>query len=159
MSPFLADLREKVGSSLMVLPSVTGCVFDEQGRLLLAYHADIKRWATPGGGVDPDERPLDSVVRELREEIGVEVEVQGLIGVYGGPEFRTTYPNGHECAYVIATYGCTVVDGTPTPDDDEILEVRFVTEQQAAELPLTAWAPHVLPDVFAWWRDTRQFRA
>lgn len=159
MSPFLAGLREKVGSSLLMLPAVTGCVFDDQGRLLLAHHNDTGLWAAPGGGVDPDERPLDCVVRELREEVGIDIEVRGLIGVYGGPEFRTTYPNGHECAYVNAVYGCALVGGSIVPDGEEISAARFVTEDEAAALPTPAWAPIVLPDVFAWWRDTREFIA
>ncbi|WP_406673319.1 NUDIX domain-containing protein [Nonomuraea sp. N2-4H] len=114
MSPFLARLREKVGSDLIMLPSVSAFVFDDDGRLLLANHGDVRRWAAPGGGVDPDERPEDAVVRELREELGVEIEVRGLIGVYGGPEFRTVYPNGHEVGYVIAAYGCRLAPDPPS---------------------------------------------
>ncbi|WP_049573188.1 NUDIX domain-containing protein [Nonomuraea sp. SBT364] len=153
MSPFLARLRDKVGSELLMLPSVNGCVFDGSGRLLVARHGDIGLWATPGGGVDPDERPEDAVVRELREELGIEVEVRGLIGAYGGPDFRTLYPNGHQVAYVIITYACAIVSGTPTPDGDEINDARWVTEPELAGLEMTAWSPHVLPHVFAWWRD------
>jgi ADP-ribose pyrophosphatase YjhB (NUDIX family) len=153
MSPFLAALRAKVGSDLLMLPSANGCVFDRSGRLLVARHGDVGLWASPGGGIDPDERPQDAVVRELREELGIEVAVRGLIGVYGGPEFRTLYPNGHEVAYVIAVYGCTLVSGTPTPDGDEINDARWVTEQELDGLTMTAWSPLVLPDAFAWWRD------
>ncbi|MEV4220989.1 NUDIX domain-containing protein [Nonomuraea sp. NPDC049725] len=153
MSPFLADLRAKVGSQLLMLPSVNGCVFDESGRLLVARHGDVGLWATPGGGVDPDERPEDAVVRELREELGIEVRVRALIGAHGGPDFRVLYPNGHQVAYVIITYACAIVSGTPTPDGDEITDARWVTEPELAGLRMTAWSPHVLPQVFAWWRD------
>lgn len=153
MSPFLAALRAKVGPDLLMLPSASGCVFDRSGRLLLARHGDVGLWAAPGGGIDPDERPQDAVVRELHEELGIEVEVRGLIGVYGGPEFRTLYPNGHEVAYVIAVYGCALVSGTPTPDGDEINDARWVTEQELDGLAMTSWSPQVLPDAFAWWRD------
>lgn len=152
MSPFLARLREKVGPDLLMLPSVCGCVFDARGRLLMARHGDVGLWAAPGGAVDPDERPQDALRRELREELGVEVEVRGLIGVYGGPEFRVRYPNGHEVGYVIAVYGCALADGTPTPDGDEIREVRWAGEEELDGLTMTPWSPHVLPDVFAWWR-------
>jgi 8-oxo-dGTP diphosphatase len=153
MSPFLAALRAKVGPDLLMLPSASGCVFDRSGRLLVARHGDVGLWASPGGGIDPDERPQDAVVRELREELAIEVEVRGLIGVYGGPQFRTLYPNGHEVAYVIAVYGCALVSGTPTPDGDEITDARWVTEQELDGLTMTAWSPGVLPDAFAWWRD------
>ncbi|SDJ34141.1 ADP-ribose pyrophosphatase YjhB, NUDIX family [Nonomuraea maritima] len=153
MSPFLARLREKVGNDLIMLPSVSGFVFDGSGRLLLARHGDVGLWAAPGGGVDPDERPEDAVVRELKEELGIAVEVRGLIGVYGGPEFRTLYPNGHEVGYVIAAYACTVVSGEPEPDGVEINDFRWVAEPGVRELDVTPWMPHVAPQAFAWWRE------
>jgi ADP-ribose pyrophosphatase YjhB (NUDIX family) len=152
MSPFLAAVRAKVGSDLLMLPSVCGFVFDEGGRLLMARHGDVGLWAAPGGGVDPDERPEDSVVRELQEELGIDVAVRGLIGVYGGPEFRTVYPNGHQCGYVIAAYACVIESGTITPDGEEINDARWVTEPEAATLNTTAWTPLVLPEAFTWWR-------
>ncbi|NUR85763.1 MAG: NUDIX domain-containing protein [Nonomuraea sp.] len=155
MSPFLAAIRAKVGNDLLMLPSVSGFVFDGDGRLMVARHGDVGLWAAPGGGVDPDERPEHAVVRELREELAVRVAVRGLIGVYGGPEFHTVYPNGHQVGYVIAAYGCTLDGGVPTPDGEEINDVRWVTEREAAGLEMTAWSPLVLPDAFAWWREQR----
>jgi ADP-ribose pyrophosphatase YjhB (NUDIX family) len=153
MTPYIAGVREKLGNDLLMLPSVSACLFDESGRLLMARHGDVGLWAVPGGGVDPDERPQDALVRELDEELGIDVAVRGLIGVYGGPEFRTVYPNGHQCAYMIALYGCALVSGTPTPDQDEITDARWVAEHDLPGLKLTSWMPLALPDVFAWWRD------
>ncbi|MGA5758231.1 NUDIX domain-containing protein [Nonomuraea bangladeshensis] len=153
MSPFLARLREKVGGDLLMLPSVTGFVFDGTGRLLVARHGDVGLWAAPGGGVDPDERPQDAVARELREELGIEIEVRGLVGVYGGPEFRVRYPNGHQVGYVIAGYACVIVSGDPEPDGDEINECRWVSEEELAGLDTTAWMPLAAPEAFAWWRE------
>ncbi|GAA0929302.1 NUDIX domain-containing protein [Nonomuraea longicatena] len=152
MSPYLAGLRAEVGSRLLLLPSVTGCVFDASGRLLLARHGDVGLWATPGGGIDPDERPEECVVRELREELSVEVEVKGLIGVYGGPEFRTLYPNGHQVAYVISAFACVLAGGEPVPDGDEINDHAWAAEAELGTYRLTAWSPIVLPDAYAWWR-------
>lgn len=155
MSPFLAKIREKIGGDLIMLPSVSGFVFDDEGRLLLARHGDVGLWAAPGGGVDPDERPEDAVVRELQEELGIDIEVRGLIGVYGGPEFRTRYPNGHEVGYVIAAYGCALAPGSglPRPDGVEISDYRWVPEADLPELDTTPWTPGVAPLAFAWWRE------
>lgn len=153
MTPFLARLRAKIGNDLLMLPSVNGCVFDRAGRVLMARHGDDGLWATPGGGVDPGERPEEAVVRELREELAIEVEVRGLVGVFGGPEYRTVYPNGHEVAYVIAMYACTLASGTPVPDGDEITDYRWVAEHEVDGLTTTAWTPLALPDAFAWWRE------
>ncbi len=43
MSPYLRALREAVGPRLLVLPSVTGVVFDDQRRVLLVQQRDVRR--------------------------------------------------------------------------------------------------------------------
>jgi 8-oxo-dGTP pyrophosphatase MutT (NUDIX family) len=94
ISPYLAGLHVRVGHQLITLPGVSACIFDEVGRILLARHVDSCTWALPGGAVEPDEDPAAAVAREVREELGIEVALQDVIGVYGGPEFRITYRNG-----------------------------------------------------------------
>lgn len=49
--------------------------------LLKATYGDLA-WGLPGGGIDPDETILEGLKRECREELGVEIEVQALTGVY-----------------------------------------------------------------------------
>ncbi len=40
------------------------------------------RWCLPGGFVNDDEGPREAAVRECREEIGADIEITGLVGVY-----------------------------------------------------------------------------
>lgn len=148
MSDFVARLRAHVGSELLLLPSVCAIVFDTDDRVLVALH-DNGTWAPPGGAVEPDERPVDAVVREVREELNVDVAVRGLLGTFGGPEFRVTYTNGDQVAYVISAYVCEIVGGQLTPDGSEISDVRFVHRDELPLLQLSPWTKVVLPEAFA----------
>jgi ADP-ribose pyrophosphatase YjhB (NUDIX family) len=47
----------------------------QDGHILLVNHKRIGAWVPPGGHVEPDELPEETVVREILEETGVEVEI------------------------------------------------------------------------------------
>jgi 8-oxo-dGTP diphosphatase len=76
------------------------------GQLLLLRRANepwLGRWDIPGGFCEPDEHPVETAVREAREECGFEVEVTGLLGMW-----LDRYPNPAEC-------GSTATPIPPTP--------------------------------------------
>ena len=99
---------------------------DDEGRVLLVRQTDFGSYGTIGGAVDEDEAPEDAARREAREEIGAEVEITGLLGAVGGPQFRVTYPNGDQCAYVSIIYGARLApDAEISPDGQEVDQVRW----------------------------------
>jgi ADP-ribose pyrophosphatase YjhB (NUDIX family) len=63
---------------------------EHEGRLLLARHEreDEAFWCLPGGGVEPGEPIVAAALREMDEEAGVAVELDGLIWVADGPGER-----------------------------------------------------------------------
>jgi 8-oxo-dGTP pyrophosphatase MutT (NUDIX family) len=145
ISDYLRDLRTRVGTTLVLMPSVAALIFDERGRVLLARHSNGGVWSTPGGAIDPDEGPQDAVVREVWEELGLRVEPTRCLGSFGGPEFRITYANGDVVAYVITAFECRRIGGEIHPDGDEVLEARYVAADELGDLTLSAWATVVLP--------------
>ncbi|MFE5795831.1 (deoxy)nucleoside triphosphate pyrophosphohydrolase [Streptomyces sp. NPDC056503] len=84
----------------------------EGGRLLAARRsapADLAgRWELPGGKVEPGERPEDALVRELREELGVETET--------GERIPGEWPL--KPGYVLRVWTARLLSGEPRPLED-----------------------------------------
>jgi ADP-ribose pyrophosphatase YjhB (NUDIX family) len=77
-----------------IIPAVTAVVKDDRGRVLLIRRTDNDRWALPGGGIELGETVAQTVVREVREETAVDVEVLGLVGIYSDPRHVIAYDDG-----------------------------------------------------------------
>lgn len=148
ISSYIKSLRQHIGNELLILPSVTAIVFDEDNRILLARHADTKRWVAPGGSIEPNENPIDAVIREVLEETGLNVEPIKILGVFGGSDFEVIYSNGDRVTYVMTVYECKIIGGELKPDNSETLELRYVGASELADLDLALWASVVLPKMY-----------
>jgi ADP-ribose pyrophosphatase YjhB (NUDIX family) len=65
---------------------VFGIILDDQERVLLCHRRDYDLWNLPGGSLESGEAPWDAIVREVKEETGLEVEASRLAGVYSKPD-------------------------------------------------------------------------
>jgi 8-oxo-dGTP pyrophosphatase MutT (NUDIX family) len=129
-----------VGSELLLLPSVTVLPRDTEGRVLLVRDRAMNAWMTIGGMVEPDEDPALAAVREASEEAGILVELEGILGALGGPQFRLRYPNGDEAAYVTIVYGARLIGGVPQADGDETDDVSWFGLSELQNVALTDFA-------------------
>lgn len=150
MSPYMASIRDKIGKQLIEIPSVSVLAFDDEGRVVLVRHAEYEQWTTPGGAVEPEEVPADAAVREMFEETGLHVRIDGVLGVYGGPEYTTTYRNGDRVSFLMVAFLGTRISGDPRPDFDETLEVRYFAQHEIEGLDAQPWVKIVLDNA---WRD------
>ena len=66
------------------------------GHVLLHWHPKVGAWLPPGGHVEPNEDPVQAVIREVREEAGVEAEV-----VRRTPPLALDYPHQVEPPFTI----------------------------------------------------------
>jgi len=120
---FVAALRERVGHAPLWLPGVSAVVLDDAGRVLLTQRADNRLWAVVSGILEPGEEPGPAVLREIREETGVEAELVRVTSVdTAGP---ITYPNGDVAGYLDVCFLARAVAGEARVTDDENLDVRW----------------------------------
>jgi 8-oxo-dGTP pyrophosphatase MutT (NUDIX family) len=146
ISDYLWALRKKVGNDLLLVPSATALIFDDDGRILLALHSHRRLWVLPGGAIDPGESPADAVVREAWEETGLHVEPLRITGVYGGNRVR--YSNGDEVEYITTTFECRRLSGTLRPDGEETLDVKFFERGELGSPAVAPWLAGVVSDAF-----------
>jgi ADP-ribose pyrophosphatase YjhB (NUDIX family) len=117
-------LRAHVGHAPVILPGVMAVIRDEAGQVLTAIRNDDGLLDIPGGFCDLGETTTAAVVREVREETGLEVEPVRVIGVYSeGMEFD--YPNGDRVHGVGLAFECQITGGSLHADECEISEVAF----------------------------------
>ena len=97
---------------MVVRPGVSAIILTAEG-VLLQQRSDNRLWGLPGGGVEPGESVAEAVVREVREETGLEVRPIRLIGVYSSPTHHqiVTYPDGNVIHYVSSSFECRIVGG------------------------------------------------
>jgi ADP-ribose pyrophosphatase YjhB (NUDIX family) len=140
VSPYIKWLRGYVGSQLILVPSVSTLVRDDDGRVLLVYEDDADGWSTPGGSIDIDEVPEVAARREVLEETGLVVRTEGILTVLGGPEFHAHYKNGDEVAYVATVYRGIVEAGELQPDGEEVSAAKWFAVDELRDLPLSQFA-------------------
>jgi len=88
-------------------------VFDQQKHILLAHRRDKDLWELPSGGMELGELPTDAVVRETKEETGLDVRLKKLFAVGITPENVVGF-----CFY------CDMIGGSITAGDESD-DVRF----------------------------------
>lgn len=136
---FILELRKKIGHDLLWLIGATGLVRDGEGRILLGRRSDTGEWALVYGINEPGEQPADTVVREIKEETGVDAVVSDLVAVTSS-DHVLTYANGDQAQYMDHAFLCELKPGgnaEPFVGDDESLSVGWFGLDELPE-PLAA---------------------
>ena len=97
----------------------------QDGNILLVRHGLFKQWHIPGGIQEPGESIQDTVRREIKEELGLEMQVNSLISVYSGPEWIKEYPNGDRVQQLLFFFLMEGSIGQIRLQEDEVTDYRW----------------------------------
>lgn len=114
------------------IPCVGAVIRDEAGRLLMilrGHEPGRGLWSIPGGRIEPGETPEAAVVREVREETGLDVRCGPLLG-------SAELPGLAGAVVDIRDYRACLVAGSATiaTAGDDAADVRWVSDAEAAAM-------------------------
>lgn len=121
-------------------------IVDDDGRVLLTRRSIppfLDLWVMPGGKIDLGEPILEALKREVHEEVGLEVEIEGLIDV-----FEHLTPGEDNCHFVILYYRCRPLYCDVVHNENEVAEVAWVPCCKLPDYDLPAGARYILGKVF-----------
>jgi 8-oxo-dGTP pyrophosphatase MutT (NUDIX family) len=111
---------------------------DDLSQVLLTHRFDFPVWVLPGGGTEPNETLQEAIKREIKEEIGVEIELIEKVGTYFPPNFLSES--------LTHVFRGKVIAGDPAPSD-EVKKVQFFPIDALPKLvppPHLVWIEHAL---------------
>ncbi len=91
-----------------------GVILEQQGKILLVqrkFEPKAGDWSLPAGFVEYDETPIETAMREVKEETGLEIAVTSLLEVYGACDDPRT-------RVLLVVYTGKIIGGTLVPGDD-----------------------------------------
>ena len=112
--------------------SVAGVIIDADERVLVIQRHDNGHWEPPGGILELSETLEQGVQREVMEETGVQVRIDGLTGVY----------KNMDRGIVALVYRCSIEAGHPRTSS-ETTSVRWVERDQIDVLMSPAYAARI----------------
>lgn len=115
--------------------AVGGLVENDQDEILLVKHRR-NGWVFPGGQVEVGENVMDGLVREIKEESGIDVLVLNIIGIYSNTSTYEGY-NGVKTVptKVMFDFVCKPVGGELS-SSDETSESKWVNKNEVLEMIL-----------------------
>jgi ADP-ribose pyrophosphatase YjhB (NUDIX family) len=118
-----------------LVPAASAVVSDQAGAILLIERTDNGLWTIPGGGMEVGETIAQTAIREVKEETGLEVEIQRLVGIYSDPRHVVEYSDGEVRQQFSVCFACRVAGGR-LASSSESRRVGFFAHDEIEAMPV-----------------------
>lgn len=139
---YIENLRKTYGHEMIMTVGCGVLIENEKGQVLLQKRSDNGQWCVPGGALEPLETYKQAAIRELREEVGIEVTDLSLFGLYSGNDRLINYPNKDVVYSLSVIFITKSYSGQISDEDSEVLEHRFFNRE---DIPDNLFAPDARP--------------
>lgn len=111
----------------LVILAVAAFIRNEKGNILIVKKSSEEKvdgglWAVPGGKINPQENIIDGLIREVQEEVGLEVSYCKWVG-------EDVFESGGQW-YHGEHFICSVADTTHVVLENKLLEYKWITKEE-----------------------------
>lgn len=136
MKNYIQNLRKKIGQEKFIHPAARIIVENEEGEILFIERIDNGKLGIPAGGLEDDETIEACIIREVKEETGLEILSLKVIGISSDPQKETVeYPNGDVIQYFTIEFYSNHWKGTIKADEVEVKHAKFMSPDHWKVLP------------------------
>jgi mutator protein MutT len=132
---YVGQLRKLVGNRMLITPAARAVIFNQQGQLLLVRRSDNGEWVMPAGSIELGESIYDCLIREVREEAGLEVLSARPIALYTAPRYHFTNTFGNEHQMFTVVFLVEEWTGEIQKETDETVDARFFDLDDLPPIP------------------------
>ena len=120
------------------------------GRILLEKRRDCDIWGLVGGGVKKQETPLQAIVREIYEELGLRIRPDKFrkLAVYGEPGRIAAYQDGSIWRMVVVVFALDFPQEPSLKISAESKELRFFSKEELQGIEIVVTHSDIVEDWF-----------
>lgn len=120
------------------------------GKILLEKRRDSDIWGLIGGGVKKHEEPLQAIVREVYEELGIRVPKERFqkLRVYGEPGRVAAYCDGSIWRMVIVVFSLELEEEPRITISAESRDIRFFSKEELKDVEIVITHSDIVEDWF-----------
>lgn len=129
INPYIQDIKDGMGTDFVPMMPAAGVIIEnEKGQILLQKRTDNGHWCFPGGSCDAGHTFLQTAVKEIQEETGLDLQAEDLtlFALLSDAELeKIQYPDGSFTHYYSAWFFTTKYSGEMIDSNDETAELKF----------------------------------
>ena len=120
------------------------------GKILLEKRRDCDIWGLVGGGVKRQESELQTITREIYEELGLRISKERFqkLGVYGEPGRIAAYQDGSIWRMVIVVFGLELQEEPSLVISRESDDLRFFSKEELKDIEIVVTHSDIVEDCF-----------
>ena len=141
------ERRLKKGAKVIFRPAVYVLITNSKKELLMVLNNGSKKWEIPGGGLEIGEDLVECGVREVKEETGFDVKIDGDVPKFIIKDLSVGSAENYEHGLIFYFAGklkSSKNGNQKFAEGEKILEVKFFSEDELKNLDIAWWQKDIV---------------